>query len=142
MKINFKKLSSNAQIPQRMTPGAAGFDLFSAHYNEIAGLSTMTFGCGFAAEIPPGFGGLICPRSGLATEGITVFNGPGVIDSDYRGEIKVVLFNLWPYPRQIRIGDRIAQLLIVPVADAEWVKTERLSDSQRGENGLGSTGAA
>ena len=96
---------------------------------------------GLAVEVPHGFEAQIRPRSGLAAkQHITVLNTPGTVDADYRGEVKVLLINFGPQAVEIRHGDRIAQLVIAPVAHAEVVETAELSDTQRGAGGFGSTG--
>lgn len=96
---------------------------------------------GIAVAIPEGFAGLVVPRSGLAARhGIGVANGPGLIDAGYRGEVKVILINHGAEPVQIERGERIAQLVIVPVSVTELVEVETLPDSQRGAGGFGSTG--
>lgn len=92
-------------------------------------------------EIPDGYEVQIRPRSGLAIkEGIALINSPGTIDSDYRGEVKVILINLGEKPFTISHGDRIAQMVLVPVVQANWVACKKLSQTQRGEGGFGSTG--
>ena len=97
---------------------------------------------GIRVEIPPGFEGQVRPRSGLAVQhGVTVLNAPGTVDSDYRGEIAVVLVNLGDVPYSIRRGDRIAQIVIARVALPSWEEVERLSESDRGAGGFGSTGS-
>lgn len=97
---------------------------------------------GFVLEIPPGLEGQVRPRSGLAlTHGVTVANAPGTIDSDYRGEVAVILVNLGDRPYTVRRGDRIAQLVFARVERPELVETAELSGSDRGEGGFGSTGA-
>jgi dUTP pyrophosphatase len=96
---------------------------------------------GLVLEIPNGYEGQVRPRSGLAIKaGLTIVNAPGTIDSDYRGELKVLLVNLGQEPVPIGRGDRIAQLLIAPVTRASFVETHGVSDSDRGEGGFGSTG--
>ena len=97
---------------------------------------------GLRVEIPAGFEGQVRPRSGLAAQhGVTVLNAPGTVDADYRGEIAVVLVNLGAVPYPIRRGDRIAQLVIARVALPSWEEVERLSESERGAGGFGSTGS-
>ncbi len=97
---------------------------------------------GIAVAIPQGYAGFVTPRSGLAARnGISVVNGPGLIDAGYRGEIKVVLVNLSSEPFTIVRGDRVAQLVVVPVAVQEFVVVDELPDSRRGSGGFGSTGA-
>jgi len=96
---------------------------------------------GLVVEIPEGYEGQVRPRSGLAIKaGLTIVNAPGTIDSDYRGELKVLMINLGSDPVSIGRGDRIAQLLVAPVTRASFIETEDLSASKRGEGGFGSTG--
>ncbi len=130
-------------LPDYASEGAAGADLRAAIETEMvlepgerAAIPT-----GLVVEIPAGYEGQVRPRSGLAIEaGLTVVNAPGTIDSDYRGELKVLLVNLGSEPVPIGRGDRIGQLLIAPVTRASFVESEDLSDSARGEGGFGSTG--
>lgn len=137
----------NLPLPGYETLHAAGMDLRAA-LPEDAPL-TLRPGdrapvpTGLAIAIPPGFEGQVRPRSGLALRhGVTCLNAPGTIDADYRGEVKVVLANLGAEDFHVRRGDRIAQLLIAPVTRAEWRETSVLPETQRGEGGFGSTGAA
>ncbi|MPN42031.1 Deoxyuridine 5'-triphosphate nucleotidohydrolase [bioreactor metagenome] len=98
-------------------------------------------GTGLSIELPEGFEAQIRPRSGLALRsGITLLNTPGTIDSDYRGEIRIIVINLGQEPFEIKPGDRIAQMVIAPVVQLKWEESSSLSDSQRGEGGFGSTG--
>ncbi|MCL2834658.1 MAG: dUTP diphosphatase [Treponema sp.] len=133
-----------AVIPAYETGGAAGMDL-RALLPE-AGLTLQPFErarvpTGLFLEIPQGFEGQIRPRSGLAARsGITVLNAPGTIDSDYRGEIEIILINLGSEPYTIRNSDRIAQLVIAPVLRADIMETQSLGETERGESGFGSTG--
>jgi dUTP pyrophosphatase len=129
--------------PRYQTEGAAGMDLHAA----IAAPLTLAPGeralvpTGWAVAIPPGFEGQVRPRSGLALRhGVTVLNAPGTVDADYRGEIKVVLVNHGQAPFLIERGDRIAQLVICPVAHAELRILEALDATARGAGGYGSTG--
>jgi dUTP pyrophosphatase len=129
--------------PRYQTEGAAGMDLHAA----IAAPLTLAPGAralvptGWAVAIPPGFEGQVRPRSGLSLRhGVTVLNAPGTIDADYRGEIKVVLVNHGQVPFSIARGDRIAQLVICPVARAELTLVEALDATSRGAGGYGSTG--
>ena len=130
-------------LPEYATDGAAGADLYAAVGTEL----TLEPGdraavpTGLVVEIPDGFEGQVRPRSGLAIKaGLTVVNAPGTIDSDYRGELKVLMVNLGSEPIAIGRGDRIAQLLIAPVTRASFIETDAHSDSGRGEGGFGSTG--
>jgi len=126
-----------------MSAGAAGLDLASAADEpiEIPPGGRVAVPTGLAFEIPPGFEGQVRPRSGLARKfGITLPNAPGTIDSDYRGEIQIILANLGSEPVTITRGERIAQLVIAPVARARWEPTEELPASPRDVGGFGSTG--
>lgn len=128
--------------PERASPGAAGFDL-RAHIDAPVVIQPRDRGVvatGVRIELPPGYEAQVRPRSGLAfRHGITVLNAPGTIDSDYRGEISVALINTSDAPYTVERGDRIAQLVVAPIVDCEFVR-ESLSESQRGEGGFGSTG--
>ena len=141
MKIKIKKLNKKAIIPAYQTKEAAGFDLHSIEDVVIKPGERKLIGTGLAFEIEFGFEVQIRPRSGLAYKhGITVLNTPGTIDSDYRGEIKVLLINHGSEPFEIKKGERIAQAVIAPVIQAEIVEVENLSDTERGSGGFGSTG--
>lgn len=126
-----------------MSAGAAGMDLASAADEDVvlAPMARVGVPTGLAMELPSGFEGQVRPRSGLSSRhGITVVNAPGTIDSDYRGEIVVLLVNLSSETQTIRPGDRVAQLVIAPVTRAEVVEVSELSDTTRGAGGFGSTG--
>ncbi len=132
-------------LPAYQSAGAAGVDLRAALLPGTA-LSLPPGGrrlipTGLALVIPRGYEGQVRPRSGLAAKaGVTVLNAPGTIDSDYRGEVCVVLINHGDAPFEISRGDRIAQLVFAPIVQAELVETERLEETERGSNGFGSTG--
>lgn len=151
--INAKRLHPDAVLPAYQTEGAAGMDLccweISDEYGwtrsceQLAPSASTLIGTGIALAIPPGYEGQIRPRSGLAAKhGVTVLNSPGTIDADYRGEVKVLLINLGREKVTIKRGDRIAQLVIAPVARAALVDVgdRELSDTVRGVGGFGSTG--
>lgn len=128
-------------LPHYQTGNSAGCDLHAVEDLEIKSGSRALVGTGLKLEIPEGFCGQVCPRSGLALKyGITVLNAPGIIDSDYRGEIKVILYNTSQETFYVKRGDRIAQLLFVPFYQGVFRKSESLESSQRGEGGFGSTG--
>jgi dUTP pyrophosphatase len=130
-------------LPHYMTPGAAGMDLLADPEGELllAPGERLLVPTGLAVAIPPGFEGQVRPRSGLAArDGLTVLNAPGTVDADYRGEVQVLLVNLGREPVRVRRGDRIAQLVIGPVARVAWREVAALPDSARGEGGFGSTG--
>jgi dUTP pyrophosphatase len=132
-------------LPSYATDGAAGADLRAAVEAELIlePGERSAVPTGLVLEIPDGFEGQVRPRSGLAIKhGLTVVNAPGTIDSDYRGELKILLVNLGLEPVAINRGDRVAQLLIAPVTRASFVETDDLSQSQRGEGGFGSTGVS
>lgn len=133
-------------LPAYETPHAAGMDLRAAVADDAP--LTLRPGdrhavpTGLCVAIPPGFEGQVRPRSGLALRhGVTCLNAPGTVDADYRGEVKVILINLGPDDFVIRRGERIAQLLIAPVVQADWREVDALEASARGEGGFGSTGA-
>lgn len=130
-------------LPARATPGSAGFDLRAAVAVELwlAPGARVRVPTGIAVSIPEGFEGQLRPRSGLALRhGITLPNAPGTIDADYRGELQVILANLSDTPYCIRRGDRIAQLVIAPVAAAELELVPDLDATSRGSGGFGSSG--
>ena len=140
--VNFKKLSENAITPTFGTEFSAGADLYSAEEDVvIAPNQTKFIGTGIATEIPAYTVGLIYARSGLACKkGLAPANKVGVIDSDYRGEIKVALHNHGTEPQTVVKGERIAQMVITPYYAVEYVEKESLSETVRGEGGFGSTG--
>jgi dUTP pyrophosphatase len=143
-KVRFQKLRPGALVPKYMSAGAAGLDLASAADEPItvAAGARVAVPTGLAFEIPQGFEGQVRPRSGLARKvGLTVVNAPGTIDSDYRGEVQVLLINLGDAPHVIQPGDRIAQLIIAPVSFAELEEVGSLSDTARGTGGFGHTGS-
>lgn len=131
------------ELPHYATEGAAGMDVLSAEDVALAPGERWPVATGIAVAIPPGYEIQVRPRSGLALKhGISVPNTPGTIDSDYRGELKVILINHGREPYTVRRGDRIAQLVLSPVVRASWLKVDELDETQRGEGGFGSTGTA
>ena len=141
--VEIKKLSEDAVLPAYQTEGAAGMDI-SACLTEDVILNPMErklIPTGFAIAVPDGYAAYLYARSGLASKkGITLPNCVGVIDSDYRGEVKVALVNLSDEPFEIKNGDRIAQMVISPVIQAILVEKEELSETKRAGGGFGSTG--
>jgi dUTP pyrophosphatase len=130
-------------LPAHATAGAAGADLLSAEEATIPPGAIHAVATGIALAIPHGFEGQVRPRSGLALKhGVTVLNAPGTIDADYRGEVKVILINHGSEPFRIARGDRIAQLVVAPVAPVHFERVEVLPDTARGEGGFGSTGVS
>ncbi|MFN2318240.1 MAG: dUTP diphosphatase [Dermatophilaceae bacterium] len=134
-------LLDGGTTPGYAKPGDAGADLSSAEDLVLAPGARALVRTGVAVAIPPGCAGLVHPRSGLAARhGISIVNAPGTVDSGYRGEILVNLVNLGSEMFQVRAGDRIAQLLVVPVLHAEFIAVDSLPRSERGETGHGSSG--
>ncbi len=128
-------------LPSYASGGAAGMDIASAEDVELAPGKRHAVATGFAMAVPEGFEVQIRPRSGLALRhGITVANAPGTVDSDYRGEIKVLLINLGSEPFAIARGDRVAQAVLAPVAAARLEEVDALDETERGAGGFGSTG--
>lgn len=128
-------------IPEYQTPGSAACDLKSTDEFILPSGSRTVVGTGIKLEIPKGFAAMVCSRSGLAAKnGIQVLNAPGIIDTDYRGEIKVILHNTSGEEFIIKKGDRVAQLLFFPIFQAVFHKVDEVTSTQRGEGGLGSTG--
>ena len=140
--LKFKKLHPDAVIPTYATEGSAGMDVYSVENVTIEPGKTVLVSTGLAADIPDGFELQVRPRSGLAAKhGITVLNSPGTIDSDYTGEIKVILHNTQDKPYEVHKGDRIAQLVIgivihLPIKEVDEITKE----TERGSGGFGSTG--
>jgi dUTP pyrophosphatase len=137
-----RRLDDDLPLPRYAHAGDAGIDLYAAQDITLGPGERGVIGSGIAIAIPEGFVGLVSPRSGTALRGgLSMVNTPGIVDSGYRGEVRLILVNLDPRePIEITRGDRVAQLVIVPVAHAEIVETSELPDSQRGEGGFGSTG--
>jgi len=142
MELRITRLDPRAQVPTRAHPGDAGLDLHSVDDAILAPGDRASVGTGIAVEIPTGYAGLVLPRSGLAARhGISVVNAPGLIDAGYRGEIRVLLLNTDPRePFEVRVGARIAQLVITAVALAGAVEVDSLEVSRRGTGGFGSSG--
>lgn len=143
MEIKIKRLNERAKIPTFGTEFSAGADLYYAEEHEISVCSGQkcSIGTGISMEIPEGYVGLVFARSGLACKnGLRLCNSVGVIDADYRGEIKVVLYNDSEYVREIKPGERVAQMIIMPYPKVIFTEVEELSDTVRGVSGFGGTG--
>lgn len=142
MKLLVKRLREDAKLPFYATEYASGLDLVCVdEVVVIRPLERVLVSTGIAIELPEGYEAQIRPRSGLAiNKGITILNAPGTIDRDYRGEIKVILINLSDKEVVIKKGDRIAQMVIAPVAKVEVFEVDELSPTKRQEGGFGSTG--
>lgn len=146
MHVRIRRLShaQDLPLPAYASAGSSGLDLLAA----VPSVVTLEPGerrlvpTGFALELPPGFEAQVRPRSGLALKhGVTVLNSPGTIDSDYRGEVGVILVNHGDAPFEIRRGERIAQLVLARVERLEWEEASELEATERGEGGFGSTGS-
>lgn len=142
MELRFRRLAEGATLPTRAHPGDAGLDLYANEAAHLGPGERWSVGTGIAVEIPEGHAGLVLPRSGLAREhGIALVNSPGLIDSGYRGELRVLLLNTDPAEVfRLSPGDRIGQLLITPIATPEPVEVTELAGSARGDGGFGSSG--
>ncbi|MEE2664242.1 MAG: dUTP diphosphatase [Myxococcota bacterium] len=128
-------------LPARATPGSAGCDLCAAVEAELEPGDRVLVPTGFAIALPEGYEAQVRPRSGLALKhGIVLPNAPGTIDADYRGELQVIVMNAGSLPFRVRRGDRIAQLVVAPVARAEFEEVEVLDPTERGGGGFGHTG--
>lgn len=139
---NVEVLIGSGQLPVYAHPGDAGADLHAAESLVLEPGSRATVGTGVSIALPNGYVAFVVPRSGLAAKhGITIVNSPGTVDAGYRGEIRITLLNTdSEHPFAVGIGDRIAQLIVLPVSRATFVPVEKLPGSHRGESGFGSTG--
>jgi dUTP pyrophosphatase len=145
-KINITRLSESTRdvpLPLYATEGSAGMDIYAAVEQDliIKPNETVLVPTGFSMELPVGFEAQIRPRSGLAVKhSIGIMNSPGTIDSDYRGEVKIIITNFGKQEFTVRRGDRIAQMVIARYERIEWEEVHRLSETTRGDGGFGSTG--
>lgn len=141
MQISFLRLDPTASPPSRGHSDDAGWDLTTIREVVLGPGERAAAPTGIAVAIPPGHAGLVLPRSGHARRlGVGVVNGPGLIDPGYRGEVVVLIINHGSDPVRFEPGDRIAQLVVVPVPDIDWVETDDLGATGRGQGGFGSTG--
>ena len=143
MEVAFRKLRDDAVVPARAYEGDAGLDLASCEHVVLEPGGRATVGTGLAVAVPDGYAGFVQPRSGLAARhGITIVNAPGLVDSGYRGEVRIVLLNTDARETfVVEPGMRIAQLVVVPVASVEPLEMEELPESERGVRGFGSSAA-
>jgi dUTP pyrophosphatase len=140
-RLPVRRIRPDAVLPTRAYDGDAGLDLSSADALVLAPGERAVVGTGLAVAVPDGHAGFVQPRSGLAAEhGITIVNAPGLVDSGYRGEVKVVLLNTGDEPFQVEPGMRIAQFVVLPVAAVEPMEVAELPATERGERGHGSSG--
>ncbi len=141
MNIGVRLLHPSARLPRQAHPGDAGADLCSVETVTLLPGERKDVGTGLALAIPPGYAGFVQPRSGLALKhGIMVVNSPGLIDAGYRGEVRVLLYNSGAEPVAIRVGERIAQLVVQAVEEPDFVAVTELPETVRGEGGFGSSG--
>ena len=142
--LPIKRLDDAVSLPAYAYEGDAGLDLRSAEDAVLKPFERKAVSCGIAVAIPQGYAGFVLPRSGLAVKhGISIVNAPGLIDSGYRGEIKAILVNLDPDNEfAIHVGDRIAQLVIMPVPPVRTVEADELDETVRGAGGFGSSGVS
>lgn len=142
LSIDITRLADDVTIPSYAYPGDAGMDLRAIEHVTLAPFERALVSTGLAVAIPEGYAGFVQPRSGLAIkQGVTVLNTPGLIDSHYRGELKVALINLDPHAIfEVNPGDRIAQLVIHKVENVAWNVVDSLDETERGEGGFGSSG--
>lgn len=139
--LPIRRLREGAVLPSRAYSGDAGLDLSAIEAVELAPGGRATIGTGLAIALPEGYSGLVLPRSGLASKhGIGVLNAPGLIDSGYRGEVRVILHNHGSEAFRVDPGMRIAQLVLVAVEDVQLVEVDELPPTERGEGGHGSSG--
>ena len=139
--LDVRRLDPDLALPGYAHPGDAGLDLYAADTTTLQPGERALVPCGIVVAVPEGHVGLVHPRSGLAVDhGLTVLNAPGTIDAGYRGELKVLLINLGQDAVEIQHGQRIAQLLMLPVALVDVREVDRLDSTARGSGGFGSTG--
>ena len=143
IELPIRRLRDDAVVPSRAYSGDAGLDLAACERVELAPGERALVGTGLAVAIPEGYAGFVQPRSGLASRhGITIVNTPGLVDSGYRGELRIILLNTDPHDAfVVEPGMRIAQLVVVPVPGVEPIEVEELPESERGVRGFGSSTA-
>lgn len=144
VRVPFQRLSNEIETPRNAYQGDAGVDLRSSVDLVLAPGERAAIPCGVSLAIPEGYAGFVLPRSGLAAKhGISLVNAPGLIDSGFRGEVRAILINLDPeQPFSISKGDRIAQLLVLPVPVIEFVEVDDIGTTERGSGGFGSSGVS
>ncbi len=143
VRVSITRLKPGVTLPEYHSEGAAGMDVAAAVDAplELAPGDRCLVPCGFAIAVPQGYEAQVRPRSGLAANhGVTLLNTPGTIDSDYRGEVKVVMVNHSRMPFVVTPGMRIAQLVVAPISKVEWDEVDRLPETDRGSGGFGHTG--
>ena len=139
--VKLRRLSDDAVVPTKATKGSSGYDLYITEDEMVLQGHTQLCKTGIAIELPMGYEGQVRSRSGLAKHGIVVANSPGTIDSDYRGEVGVLLYNQGDYDRIMYKGERIAQLVIQKIPNVTIEEVDNFSDTDRGSGGFGSSGS-
>ena len=144
MKVKIKKLSDKAVLPKQGSTGAAGFDLLAISAKEVEShglISYIEYDTGLAVQIPKGFVGYLFPRSSISNKGLSLANSVGVIDSDYTGPIKLRMYSTAVSDQEpYKAGERVAQLIIMPIPDITFEEVDELSTTDRADGGFGSTG--
>ena len=140
MKINIKKLHPSAKIPKYAKAGDAGMDLYAVEQGEADDHGNMVYRTGLAMEIPKGYVGLLFPRSSVSKTTLMLANCVGVVDSGYRGPVKLRFKQINTAGQRYKAGDRVGQIIIMPVPNFEFEQVDELTDTSRGEGGFGSTG--
>lgn len=141
MKVKIKRVGARSRLPAYATDGASGCDVYASEKVTVPAGGTALVPTGLYLEVPEGYECQVRPRSGLAMKlGLTVFNSPGTIDSDYRGEVKVLMHNISKVNCELEVGDRIAQFVFAPTVHAQFEEVTELNDTIRGSGGFGSTG--
>lgn len=140
LEVKFTKLNADAVTPKRMSEGAGAFDLYATSITRTA--QYVEYGTGIAVEIPAGYTGFLFARSSCSNKGLALCNGVGVIDADYRGELKVRYYNVSEFFGYWGVGDRVAQISFLPTPIVKMVQTDSLKATERGDGGFGSTDAA
>lgn len=140
MKVNVKRLVPEAVIPVKAHPTDAGFDLVAVSVEEDRKRNIVTYGTGLAIEIPAGYVGLLFPRSSVYKHQLELANCVGVVDASYRGEVFLKYRIVQPHISRYTTGDKVGQLIIIPIPEIELNEADELSDTDRGTNGFGSTG--
>ncbi len=140
LSVRIQRTAACFALPQRRSIADAGWDCYAAEAITVEPSAVALVSLGFAVEFDPSWALLVLPRSGLAKHGISLSNSPGLVDASYRGIISALVINHSPTPYAINRGDRICQIMFVPVPTVEWLEAESLSESERGSGGFGSTG--
>ena len=141
MRLKILKLHPDAELPTKATSGSACYDIYSVERRILSPMGRATIPTGLAFEPPEGYGLDIRPRSGWASKGLIILNSPGTLDSDYRGELKVICMNLSSGNILVSKGDRIAQVRLFKELCLEFEEVEKLNETKRGKGGFGSTGS-